>query len=142
MDISKILMLVCSFVLIVCLTLCITTLVVLRNAVAENNSVQENAAALVNDLNGCVEELNEVISSKEDSVEVSANPDTSAGADDTFYLREINGNIGIYTSDGYLIKLLDVSVETLPSADREALSQGISASSWKELLSLIEDYTA
>ena len=59
---------------------------------------------------------------------------------DVFYLREVNGRIGIFTEQGYLVRMLTVDVTTLPKADRLALSDGICATSWRELISLIEDY--
>ena len=57
-----------------------------------------------------------------------------------FSLRESNGKIGVYTEAGYLIRLLNVDVSTLPKTDRDRLAVGISVSSWKELIALIEDY--
>lgn len=141
MDASKILLVICAFALIVCLTLCITTLSVLRNAVAENGTLQSDANALVGELTSCVEQLNEYIDTS-DSIEVSVGTDTKGTTDGGFCMRDTNGTVGIYTSDGYLVKLLDVSVSTLPPAAREALAKGITVGSWEELISLIQDYTA
>lgn len=141
MDTSKIFTVICSFVLVVCLVLSITTLVVLRNAVEENDVLQQNAQTLVNTLDDCVNALNET-SAKESSVPTSAGTEETDVLYDAFCVREVNGKIGIYTSDGYLIRLLDVQVETLPEADREALSKGICVNSWRELISMIQDYTA
>jgi len=50
--------------------------------------------------------------------------------------------IAIYTSDGYLVKTLDLVVDTLPEADQSALREGISVSSWREVLALIQDFGA
>ncbi len=58
-----------------------------------------------------------------------------------FCVRETGGRIAIYTGDGYLVRYLDVEVSLLPTEDQEALKKGITLSSWKELLALIEDYT-
>ena len=138
MDTSKILLLLCCFVLIVCLTLSISTLVVLRNAIDENNSVQNDAMELVSELDGCVNDLNAVI--QENSIPVSGT--TADSKDILFWIRESEGKIAIYTADHYLIKVLDISVETLPPADREALSNGIGISSWQEALKLLQDYTS
>ena len=139
MDTSKILIILCCFVLIVCLTLCISTLVVLRNAIDEHGTVQKNAQTLVDSLDECVAELNEAIT-KEDSISASVN--TESTAELTFLLRETEGKIGVYASNGELLKILDVSLEELPQSDREALSAGISVKSWRELISLIQDYTS
>lgn len=142
MESSKILTVLCAFVLVVCLVLSITTLTVLRNAVEENDALQEDAAALVGNLNACVEDLNAAL---EESDSIPTSSDTSTPTDtlaDSFCVREVNGKIGVYTSDGYLVHLLDVSVDTLPAADREALSAGICVGSWRELIAIIQDYTA
>ena len=141
MDASKILLVICAFTLIVCLTLCITALAVLRNAVAENSVLQSEASVLVEQLDGFVERIEGVSESGGDgSIEVGGKePSLSASG---FCLRETNGKIGVYTADGYLVKLLEVSVSTLPKAARDALKEGICAASWEELLALIADYTA
>lgn len=141
MDISKLLTVLCCFVLIVCLTLSITTLIVLRNAVAENSVLQKEAEALVAELDGCVDVLNQNIS-VEDSLPTSTEPSTTDAPSESFCVREVNGKIGVYTSEGYLIRLLDVAVETLPQADREALKSGILVSSWQELIAVMQDYSA
>ena len=142
MDASKILLVICAFALIVCLTLCITTLAVLRNAVAENGTLQSEATALVERLDGCVERLDGYTPEAEDgSIEVSGGADTSK-VEKGFCLRESNGSIGVYTTDGYLIKVLDVSPSTLPKTAREALQKGITVGSWEELIGMIQDYTS
>ena len=141
MDTSKILLIICAFALIVCLTLCITTLAVLRNAVAENGTLQSEATVLVQKLDECVDRLDEVTPEQNASIEVSGGTDTTDTAEG-FCLRESNGSIGVYTTDGYLVKLLDVSVSTLPFAARQALQKGITVGSWEELIGLIQDYTS
>jgi hypothetical protein len=141
MDISKLLAVLCCFVLIVCLTLSITTLVVLRNAVAENGALQNEAEALVAELNGCVDVLNQSIE-QETSVPTVNDTTKTDVLSDAFCIREVNGKIGVYTSDGYLIRLLEVNVDTLPQKDREALKKGIVINSWRELIAIIQDYTA
>ena len=141
MDISKLLAVLCCFVLIVCLTLSITTLVVLRNAVAENGALQNEAEALVAELNGCVDVLNQSIE-QENSVPTVSDTAQTDVLSDAFCIREVNGTIGVYTSDGYLIRLLEVNVDTLPQKDREALKKGIVINSWRELIAIIQDYTA
>ena len=141
MDISKLLTILCCFVLIVCLTLSITTLVVLRNAVAENYALQSEAEALVSELNGCVNVLNENIEQEDALPTVNESTQTDV-LSDAFCVREVNGKIGVYTSDGYLIRLLEANVDALPEKDREALKKGIVINSWRELIAIIQDYTA
>ena len=132
MDTAKILIILCCFILIVCLTFCISTLTVLRNTIDESRAVQTEAAGLVDEMESLL------LDYRENSIPVLG--DTSDT--DHFVLRELDGRIGIYTIDGYLLHVLNVSVDTLPQADREALTAGIPLSSWKELISWIQDYTA
>ncbi len=141
MDTSKLLAILCCFVLIVCLVLSISTLVVLRNAIAENEVLQNDAKELVSELDGYVEELNQN-KPNDDSISASVNTEQSGTKWDSFCIKETNGLIGIYASDGTLLKVLDISVSTLPPADRNALSKGIQIDSWRELIALMQDYTA
>lgn len=140
MDTSKILLILCCFVLTVCLTLSISTLVVLRNAIEEHGAVQENSQSMMESLDACVNDLYE-LTTKDPSVSASTDPDRNSSSL-SFVLREINGKIGVYSSEGELLKLLDLPVNHLPKADREALQKGISVGSWRELIALIQDYTA
>lgn len=55
-------------------------------------------------------------------------------------LRTSNGKIGIFTTDGYLIRTLEVDLRTLPESDRSALEAGIWVSSRAELLERLEDF--
>ena len=141
MDTSKLLAILCCFVLIVCLVLSISTLVVLRNAIAENEVLQNDAKELVSELDGYVEELNQS-KPNDDSISASVNTDQNGTKWDSFCIKETNGQIGIYASDGTLLKVLDISVSALPPADRDALAKGIQINSWRELIALVQDYTA
>ncbi len=136
MDISRIISVMCVFLLAVCLILSITALTVLRN------TVDESTRACM-EVQGFLESLEENQSVNEEPPETEVEVDNSIPVDvlsDRFCMREINGKIAIYTSDGYLVRLLDISVETLPHADQQALQQGIEVSSWKEILALIQDF--
>ncbi len=139
MDVSKILLAVSALLLAVCLVLSISTLTSLRHAVAENKEVQLHTALTVESLGAYVEVLNQS-SEKEPSVEVSADADpvpTKGG----FTLRLCDEKLCIFTADGYLVKTIDLSPETLPPSVRESLAKGISAEDWQSLLKLIEDLT-
>ncbi len=59
-----------------------------------------------------------------------------------FLLLDRNGKIVIYTADGYLIGQPNISTDTLPAADREALRVGIRLSSWREVLAVLQDLGA
>lgn len=132
MDTSKILLILCCFILIVCFTFCISTLTVLRNTVDESRAVQTEAAELVDQMESLLSEY------RDSSIPVLGETSNA----DRFVLRETDGRIGIFTIDGYLLHILDVAVDTLPANDRAALASGIPLSSWKELISWVQDYTA
>ena len=136
MDRSRIVLLLCILLLSVCLVFAVTALMVLRNAVSETDRVRVQAQELLDSLSG---ELEQALQAGGTNA-----PAESVPADvlyDSLCIRESGGKIAVYTADGYLVRLFDVRVDTLPEADRAALREGISVSSWKELLSVIQDYT-
>ncbi len=141
MDFNKVMLSICAFILIVCLTLCITTLSVLRNAVAENGIIQKSASSLVDELNSCMDEMEELLE-KNNSVEVSVNSKPNESEKELYLLRDAGGLITVFTKDGYLIKNTEIHTSTLPAADREALAKGIEAESWERVLELLSDYGA
>lgn len=65
---------------------------------------------------------------------------TSIELDPSFVLRAHDGKIGVFTAEGYLIRTVDVDIQTLPAADRNALESGIYVFSKKELDAKIEDF--
>lgn len=68
-------------------------------------------------------------------------PSTDAVAPAALYvMSEHEGVIGIFDATGELMRVVNVFVMTLPDADREALSVGIPAYSWAEMLELIDRY--
>jgi len=142
MDASKILTAVCALILLVCLVFSITSLTALRNAVDESAALKESTDDLIEELRACV--ANIYAEQKEsDSLPTMKDPSAPTTVPtESFCLKESNGKIAVFTSDGYLVRFLDVSLDTLPPADREALSVGITVGSWRELISLIQDYTA
>lgn len=138
MDITKIFAVLCGFLLIVCLTLSITCLVVMRNAVEETTSWQARAEELVGVLDGCVQAMQNV---EAEDIPVIA-PDGNENTEDItrYCLRIENDSIGIYDADGYLIKKSDARIALLPQKEREKLTSGIWVSSWAEAGRLLQDY--
>ncbi len=136
MDFPRIALILCVFLLAVCLVFSISALTVLRNAVSEADQVRKEAQELLADFEEQLREQEEL--NGQDPADPSIPVDVLY---DNFCMRESGGRIAIYTSDGYLVRILDVMVDTLPESDRKALQDGISVSSWKELLALIQDYT-
>ena len=142
MDISRIVSVTCVLLLSLCFLIAIYTVTVLKNTLKESTETNLELKAFVetleNDLDTVASE-----SAKEDLS--NDKTDSSLPVDvlaNQFCIRETNGRVAIYTADGYLIRLLDLSTDTLPSADRLALQQGIYLSSGKEVLALMEDFGA
>lgn len=132
MNLSRILSVLCLFLLTICLVFSVTALTALRNAVNETDRMRSDAESLLEELK---KQPQEPISPEEDKESVPVDI-----LYESFCMRECGGKIAIYTADGELVRMLELPVETLPEADRAALQSGISLSSWKEVLALIEDY--
>ena len=142
MDISKFFAVIGSFLLIVCLTLSITTLVVLRNAIDENEQMQSNAEELIDQLNASVNQFDTTVNADlKESVESTQDLPTNAKVE-RFWVREYNGKIAVYNTDGNMIHWVDTNVSMLPAKDRDALAVGIEVESMDGLIALIEDYTS
>ena len=142
MDISKFFAIIGSFLLIVCLTLSITTLVVLRNAIDENEQMQGNAAQLIDQLNASVNRFDTTVNADvTDSEDTLEDLPTNAKTEQ-FWVREYNGKIAVYNTEGNMIHWADTNVSLLPAKDREALAAGIEVESMERLIALLEDYTS
>lgn len=123
---------ICAVFMAVSLTLAVLTLILLRR-----------------DIRACIVPAREPMQEEPTAAEENSGaktaeePEKSVDADvlyDVFCVRETRGKIGIFTSEGYLVRMLDVDVSTLPEADRSALAEGIAVTSWGELIALIQDY--
>ena len=57
-------------------------------------------------------------------------------------VREYEGQIGVFTEDGKLVKTLNVYTKTLPETDRRLLKEGIRVTSERQLYSILEDYSS
>ena len=138
MDITKIFAVLCGFLLIICLTLSITCLVVMRNAVEETSVWQGRAEVLVNELGGCVEAMKNI---ENEDLPVLAPNDTDKETEQTRYCLRLDKNgIGIYDADGYLLKRLESNANLLPVKERERLTAGIWVESWGDAQKLMQDY--
>ena len=138
MDITKIFAVLCGFLLIICLTLSITCLVVMRNAVEETSLWQGRAEALVNELDGCVQSMKDM--DNEDIPVLAPNEDDKKEDTTRYCLRLNNDRLGIYDAEGYLVKDLETRVPLLPTKEREQLSVGVWVNSWAEMQKLVQDY--
>lgn len=140
MDATKIFTVLCAFLLIICLTLSITSLVVMRHAVSESEAWLDRAEIMVGKFDTAESEPTE---KSDTTAPVTDTDPPDAGVDvlyHRFCLREVNGKIGVYTEEGYLVRMLDVAIKTLSERDQAALAGGIWVNSWRELIERIEDY--
>ena len=138
MDITKIFAVLCGFLLIICLTLSITCLVVMRNAVEETAVWQERAEALVDELDGCVAAMKNI---ENEDLPVLAPDESDKKEEKVRYCLRLDGDsLGVYDADGYLMKRLETRVSLLPPKEREQLASGIWVESWAQMQSLVQDY--
>ena len=138
MDVTKIFAILCGFLLIICLTLSITCLVVMRNAVHETSLWQERAEVLVNELDGCVEAMKELES--EDLPVLAPEENETNEAPRRYCLRLDGDTLGIYDVDGFLIEQLQTQASLLPSTERQKLLAGVWVDDWRALQKLVQDY--
>ena len=137
MDTSRFFLILCAFLLLVCLTFSITALISLRNVIAENRALQNETIVLI-------EKVKQENTTVKDSVSVSTDkeqPSPENDRKDGYCMKSVSGIIGVYTTEGEPIRVLHTNVSLLPYADREALEKGIVVETWKEMLTLIQDYT-
>ena len=143
MDLSRIISISCVFLLAICLLLCISVTLFLQNTIKESTAACLEVQSFLERVS---ENTESVQSSTEDTPHESTGDTTVDNSIPTdvlyhqFCIREAGGKIAIYTSDGYLVKTLDQPVSMLPEADQTALREGISLSSWREVLALIQDF--
>lgn len=137
MNRTRIILILCVFLLCACLVFAVTALTVLRNAVAETGQVRRDAQSMLDDLEDVL------LQARTDS---QKQPEESRDARqvgvlyDRFCIRESNGRVAVYTESGELVRLTDIPTATLPRSDRDALRNGIRFTSWKEVLSLLQDW--
>ena len=62
-------------------------------------------------------------------------------AEAVYTVKSHMGKIGIFSTDGRLVRVLEVYVKTLPEADIRLLEEGFEVVGQAELNSIIEDYT-
>lgn len=130
-DISAMVAVLCVFLLALCLVLSISTLTVLRRTVEESNAALLEAHAY---LRAWEDSLSPPQAMPEDTA-VNASP-----AKTGYWIRAIHHRVAVYTADGELVYLTDISPALLPKADRDALQEGIYTATWGEMRELITDY--
>ena len=138
MDITKLFALLCGFLLIICLTLSITCLVVMRNAVEETSLWQTRAQALVNELDGCVQAMKEM--ETQDLPVIAPDTNEQENSHTRYRIRLDGDRIGVYDSDGYLIQHADLLATLLPPSERQRLQEGIWVDSWEKVGRFLQDY--
>lgn len=144
MDHTKILTLLCTFLLLVCLTLSIVALTVMRNATDESLRLRKEAHVLLDTLDDSLAAMSALVERTKDSLPTfGKDEEGSVNTDGTFEalcIRLEGGRIGVYTESGRLLRILDLDPASLPPKERAALEKGIPIRSWQELIQLIQDY--
>lgn len=136
MNWTRVILILCVFLLCACLVFAVTALTALRNAVSEIARVREEVGETA-------PPSGETETAASETETETAEPSQQVGVlYDRFCVREVGGRVAVYTASGELIRLTDVAVAALPKADRDALRDGISLQSWREVLSLLEDLGA
>ena len=69
---------------------------------------------------------------------VEANRNTIS--DYKYLIKEQNGKVALFSSDGTLLREVEIPLRALPQKDREMLANGIKIKDDAELYSLIQDY--
>ena len=69
---------------------------------------------------------------------VEANKNTIS--DYKYLIKEQNGKVALFSSDGTLLREVEIPLRALPQKDREMLANGIKIKDDAELYSLIQDY--
>jgi hypothetical protein len=139
MDASKILSIGSAVVLSACLILSIIGLTRIEESIDQNRALQAEQDSMLEILEN---QTNETEPTPEDNtVSIpTATPDSTATGG--YRIQSVGEKIGVYTSDGRLVRLIDVNPATLPRIDREALENGITVDSWERALAYLSDYTA
>lgn len=71
----------------------------------------------------------------EPAADPSADPEAAP-----YVVAEYRGIIGVFDGEGNLLRTVNVSVSTLPDADRAALADGIQAMSWQDMMDIVGQY--
>lgn len=64
----------------------------------------------------------------------------ASGRSAAYRISEYRGIIGVFDSDGVLIRTVNVRVDTLPTVDQEDLAIGIVAATWQEMMDIVGAY--
>lgn len=137
MDVTKVFGVLCGFLLIVCLTLSITCLVVMRNAVEETTAWQLRAEELVGVLDGCVQAMQ--TEDAHDVPTIAPEQEDTAAMPARYFVKLNADGLGVYDGDGYLLHYTQMQPSLLPPEERKELSAGIWVKSWNEALRLLQD---
>ena len=125
------------------------TLTELKEKTAELKQTQQRIETTLGDWKGIIEDEFAILTQatpqpspkdeEPEKIEEAAFP-TEAAPSFSRVLRAYEGKIGVFTPQGYLIRVLDVDLRTLPASDLAALEAGIEISSREELLERMEDF--
>ena len=126
------------FVGVVCL------FAILNHELAEfkANSTISRLENTINSLEVKIDGISVLVSTDQKGTEENIEKEESTSPENKYVIKEYKGIIAIFTSDGKLLRELNVYVKTLPEKDRAMLSYGIEVKDDAKLYSLIQDYTS
>ena len=151
MDRIKWLWIACAIVTFVGVVLSVFSLLLIANMAKEAEEASTRSEEFFHRVDQRVEQIEETVNSISEGVttrlescipDVDPDVEEDVEADvlfDSICIRERNGKIALYTSNGIHLRTLDLDVSILPEADQAALRSGITVNSWRELFALIDD---
>jgi hypothetical protein len=99
------------------------------------------AAAVLEPAKGIAKEGEPDKPGLDSSVSLSPSFPEASDTEPTYWLRGVDGRLGVFLENSdHPEMVLDVYLGSLPLSDQQALQAGICAGSYRQLVSMIEDY--
>ena len=129
-----------GIMLTICLVLSIASVALLSESREESAIAAEQNEQRLKEIYARLDQIehtNAQGKAEEDSsIEVNADQSTKA---DGFLIRELDGEIGIYSKDGALLKKVAIPLQILPHPVRQGIQNGMEIDSREELLRFFQD---
>ena len=109
MNWTRLILILCVFLLCACLVFAVTALTVLRNAVAETGQVRNEAQSMLDGMKNVLLKKQEPETNSPDT----ANAQQVGVLYDRFFVRDAGGQVAVYTASGELVRLTDIPVSSL-----------------------------
>lgn len=106
--------------------------------------LNRDSLQLAREIKKIKKEISEIVKRTHGDNVSKSNAECACKAEDkrkhTHTIKEYNGIIGVFDGDGALIKELDITVDSLPDADKQDLLIGIRVYSSDELEKTLEEF--